>query len=535
MSQVPVAVCEAMTAAVWVHAKAHVEKMALLATANVLGESGVVLPEPLSPSQGQKQSSPGTPRQHSTPQKPVCSPLKRKSSSPASEECAVDEMAADSQDHAALILLGAAGETSTDGILFDARVALNEALKGLGEGGVTVEIVSRLRTMAATATEYWRDMTMPANIGKAALSLAQFTGQQRELYWRRPRWRGVNLGGWLLLEPGPSASFFAEHGPAECEWSLASRMRERLGAEGASAAFRAHRESFITEIDMRRIREMGLNAVRIPFGYWAVTGTTVGEAFVGPCLEYLDKAVAWCNANDIQAVLDLHGAPGGESGERPCGRQKAGWRWQDWRFEDSIAVLRAIATRYRGNPAVAGIQVCNEPSEQVPAEVLCRFYDRAVQTIRGSGMPPDEVAILLPVYRVERLDEIWRCWCRQFDGFARHSNVVFDLHLYHCFGKWWQSQGLGQQLHMTRRHRELLRRVPAVVGEWSLALSSFARGEGSSGDRALTAFAAAQLESYRQASHGWFFWNWRDSPEHSVWDLRRCIERRWFTRNQWMD
>lgn len=227
-------------------------------------------------------------------------------------------------------------------------------------------------------------------------------------------------------------------------------------------------------------------------------------------------------------LLDLHGAPGGESGGKPCGRERKDWRWQDWRMEDSLAVLRTMAQRYRGQPSVTGIAVCNEPSEQVPA-------DRAIQTIREAGMPPNEVAILLPIFRTERLDEIWQMWCRKYDGFARHANVAFDLHAYQCFGPWWQRQCLSQQLKMTRRHKKILHRVPAVVGEWSLALGAHARGDGDPQDEdcALKAFAAAQLDAYSHASHGWFFWNWRDHPDqHPAWDLQKCVERHWLTKEQ---
>lgn len=308
-----------------------------------------------------------------------------------------------------------------------------------------------------------------------------------------------------------------------------------LGSQGAERALAAHRERCITEDDFRSIRALGLNAVRIPFGYWVVTGPAEGDPFVGPGLQHLDRALAYCQAYGLQAVLDLHGAPGGESGEKPCGRERKDWRWQEWRFDESVAALRVIAARYRGHPAVSGISVCNEPSETVPAAELCRFYDRAVRAIREAGMAPDEVAIILPVFRTERLDEIWRLWSREYDGFAKHANIAFDLHLYHCFGTWWQRQCLTGQLRMTKRHRKILRRVPAVVGEWSLALAPHARGDGEKPeeDQALRAFAEAQLDAYSQASHGWFFWTWRDSPlQQPGWDLRKCLARRWLNRPQ---
>merc|ERR1740117_691902 len=107
------------------------------------------------------------------------------------------------------------------------------------------EHLALVRSMAITATSYWREVSV--DLGKAAHSLARFCAQQRRLYWRRPSWRGVNLGGWLLLEPGPSAALFEKYGPAESEWELMTKMRESLGEEGARLALQAHRDTFITE------------------------------------------------------------------------------------------------------------------------------------------------------------------------------------------------------------------------------------------------------------------------------------------------
>jgi len=94
---------------------------------------------------------------------------------------------------------------------------------------------------------------------------------------RERPWRGVSLGGWLLLEPGPSWQLFqsvqdSEPGHPQCEWELMQRLRRR-GAEGLKA-LRKHRESFVTRRDFQAIQAAGLNAVRVPFGYWLVLGST---------------------------------------------------------------------------------------------------------------------------------------------------------------------------------------------------------------------------------------------------------------------
>lgn len=496
---VPFAVVEAVSAFVWSHAKANGKRAAA--------------------------SSPPTP------------PRKRRRASPVEHGCV------DRRGVLPTFQLSQLSQTQPDEdtvpsveaeLLAQTRKVFDTTMHDTGsiEGDAPAEVWNNVRNMTLAAVSYWREVSLQ-DLSKACGYLARFAEHQRRLYWKHPRWHGVNLGGWLLVEPGPSAQFFDKHGPANCEWDLTQRMRERLGVEGTQQAFKEHRESFITEEDIRKIRAFGLNAVRVPIGYWGVESAEE-DGFASPCVEFLDRVVEWCAAHGLQVLIDLHGAPGGESGERPCGRERTDWHWEDWRFDQSIALLRVLAQRYKGNPCVTGVSVCNEPSETVPAEKLCEFYDRAVTAVRES-MPPDEVAISLPVYRSERLDDIWRIWCQSYDGFARHPNVCFDLHLYHCFGQWWQRQSLGQQLRMTKRHRKILRRVPAVVGEWSLALNPRAHAEAegpAEEDQALRDFAAAQLDAYNQASHGWFFWNWRDSPKQPGWDLGNCIERRWLSHGQ---
>merc|ERR1711904_227759 len=100
----------------------------------------------------------------------------------------------------------------------------------------------------------------------------------------------------------------------------------------------------------------------------------INEAYHGPCIEFLDQAVEWADAIGLQVILDLHGNPGGETDERPCGRHWKEWHWSNWRMQESLEVLATVCKRYQTCPCVTGIQVCNEPSESVPVDVLCDFY-----------------------------------------------------------------------------------------------------------------------------------------------------------------
>mmetsp|Transcript_87881 Transcript_87881/g.246820 ORF Transcript_87881/g.246820 Transcript_87881/m.246820 type:complete len:635 (-) Transcript_87881:70-1974(-) len=333
-------------------------------------------------------------------------------------------------------------------------------------------------------------------------------------------WNGVNLGGWLLLEPGPASELFKRHprpgsqDPWSCEWDLMKALRK----EQALHELTTHRETFLHRSDFEQIQAAGLNAVRLPFGYWVVLGPCAGEAYEGPALQYIDRAVDWAEELGLQVVLDLHGAPGGESGDPPSGRRHRSWHWTQWRFDDSLRALEVVARRYCMRKAVTGIEVCNEPSNSVPLDKLLGFYDRAVDTVRGAGMHPRDVAVVLPVFQ-RPLADVANAWAAMTGG--RHANICFDLHYYHCFGNAWHGMSLAKSLRAIERADEL-RSFPAVVGEWSLGLGRAAsQTETWSESEVRAVFGRAQAAAYKQASHGMFFWSYRDA-NGVEWDWQRC-------------
>lgn len=351
-------------------------------------------------------------------------------------------------------------------------------------------------------------------------------GEQQILPWSArggptEPWRGVNLGGWLLLEPGTAKALFSRHASggveAECEWDLMLTLRQK----NAVGELRDHRENYLTIKDFQQIRRCGLNAIRLPLGYWVVLGASAGEPYLGPGLEYIDRAVAWAEECGLQVVLDLHGAPGGESAEAPCGRHqrpRSRWSWRDWRIEESLRALEVLARRYRNSKVVTGIEVCNEPSPNVPTRVLCEYYNRAVDVIRGAGMHHSRVAVILPLFQ-RPADEVLQEWSRV--SADRHQNFCFDMHYYHCFENEWNGKTMAQQLRSVEEHADELRHFPAVVGEWSLALGLAAQQRCLLDEEARALFGRTQLAAYSQASHGWFFWNYTDA--HSIeWNWQQC-------------
>lgn len=137
--------------------------------------------------------------------------------------------------------------------------------------------------------------------------------------------RGVNLGGWLVLEPFITPSIFEQFDPSEGvidEWTLCAK----LGPDEAKRQLQEHYETFVTEDDFKKISQMGINHIRIPTGHWAVNPIE-GEPFV-PNLawEYLLRGVQWARKYGIRVMLELHTAPGSQNGWNHSGRVgDVGW------------------------------------------------------------------------------------------------------------------------------------------------------------------------------------------------------------------
>ena len=117
--------------------------------------------------------------------------------------------------------------------------------------------------------------------------------------------RGVNLGGWFVLEPWITPSMFsdwADNQQVKDEYSLCAA----LGPQEASNRLQSHWNSWITQSDFQQIAGIGLNHVRIPIGYWALNPLQ-GDPYVQGQLDVLDQAVGWASDAGLKVMLDLHG------------------------------------------------------------------------------------------------------------------------------------------------------------------------------------------------------------------------------------
>lgn len=327
--------------------------------------------------------------------------------------------------------------------------------------------------------------------------------------------RGVNLGGWLVLEKWMTPSLFTDTDAVD-ELTYCQRA-----TKPQLARLKQHRDTFITEADFQWLADHGIQAVRIPVGYWLF-----GDAgpFKGTAI-YLDRAFRWAEAAGIKVLISLHGAPGSQNGKDHSGCVgPAAWADNPAHVERTLQTIRQLAGRYGASPALLGISLLNEPSADLPKSVLKRFYQEAYATVR-QVCGPDTWVVMSDGFRPRR----WHLVLHRL----LYRRAYLDTHQYFVFS------GRDTATPAHRLLRRLRGRVrcnlawmrwhhPVVVGEWSAALDngSLAGLEGRQRLAAGRDFCMAQVLVYDRMD-AWFYWSYKTEAEDS-WNFRYCHRLGWF-------
>ncbi|MCB0316056.1 MAG: cellulase family glycosylhydrolase, partial [Calditrichaeota bacterium] len=136
-----------------------------------------------------------------------------------------------------------------------------------------------------------------------------------------------------------------------------------IGDEKATEFWRQFRHHYITEADIARIAELGFNSVRPALNARLFLSEGDTARFVEESFALLDSLVSWCRKHDLYVIIDMHGAPGGQTGanidDSPRDLPEL---FTDGRNQDRLVDLwRKIAERYCDEPAVAAYDLLNEP------------------------------------------------------------------------------------------------------------------------------------------------------------------------------
>ncbi|PMD38355.1 glycoside hydrolase family 5 protein [Hyaloscypha variabilis F] len=368
--------------------------------------------------------------------------------------------------------------------------------------------------------------------------------------------RGVNLGGWFVLEPWITPSIFepyANGGGVVDEYTLSAT----LGTSAAQSLLEQHWGSWITEDDFAQIAAAGLNTVRIPIGYWAFVLQDGDPYVTGAQLPYLATALGWARTHGLKVLLDLHGAPESQNGFDNSGRLGP----VQWQTGNTVQTTRTAITNLTDfavdnnfMDVVTSIELLNEPagfSPNINLDVLKQFYYDGYGYIQSQT--PDTLTVIHDAF--QDIDSYWNGFMNSATGV---SNVMLDTHIYQVFTPAQLAQTPCQHVSNACSNKATLAGTDkwTIVGEWTGAQTDCAKwlnglgtgarydgtftGSGGSyyiGDCAtkdvgtvagmeqvdktnLQYYVEAQLDAYETHS-GWIFWCWKteSAPEWNFQDL----------------
>jgi endoglucanase len=290
--------------------------------------------------------------------------------------------------------------------------------------------------------------------------------------------RGINLGNWLEPEGYMFGLTDGPQSPREIE----ALVNELIGPVEAERFWREYRERYITEEDLRFLAQTGINSIRVPLHYKDfLPGHEEGFALV-------DRLVGWAAKYHIYVILDLHCAPGGQTGANID--DSWGYPWLYESEEDqklTTEVWKRIAGHYSNNATVLGYDLLNEPIPHYPQ--LRQYNDR---------LEPLYKKITAAIRTVDKNHVVilgGAQWDSNFDVFG----PPFDKNVAYTFHKYWTDPTeavIRPYLDFRDRYR-----VPIWLGE-----------SGENTDEWIRDF----VKVLEKNEVGWTFWPYKKINAHST-------------------
>ncbi|MEM9064042.1 MAG: cellulase family glycosylhydrolase [Planctomycetota bacterium] len=171
--------------------------------------------------------------------------------------------------------------------------------------------------------------------------------------------RAINLGNWLMIEPWMLG---LNTGVTPDQATFLSVLESRFGAAEAERLMDIYRSGYITDRDMQHIASLGFNAVRLPFDHALIERIDAPFEVRDDGFEWIDRALDMAEDAGLYVILDMHGAPGGQSLDQPSGDRTENNLWGNDQAQERLAwIWQRIARRYKSHPAFAAYDMLNEP------------------------------------------------------------------------------------------------------------------------------------------------------------------------------
>ncbi len=247
---------------------------------------------------------------------------------------------------------------------------------------------------------------------------------------------GINLGNWMLMETWMNA--IPEYTIDWAHYDTLELLTEKFGEEKTAELMRVYQEIFITEADIEQIEKLGFNCVRVPFWYrnfMYEDGKWLTENLdENPGFKTLDWLIEACGKHGIYVILDMHGAPGGQSMNHSTGKAGRNLLYTDESCMQAAEKLwKTIAERYKESSVVAAYDLLNEPQNNGGYDEENAWAAESEEAVKHTNEAYDRL------YKAVRsVDEkhmisfegIWSTSVLPNPKKCGYENMLYQLHLY---------------------------------------------------------------------------------------------------------
>lgn len=292
------------------------------------------------------------------------------------------------------------------------------------------------------------------------------------------------------------------------------------GPQKAAQVMREHWSTFIMETDFKFISENGLNAVRIPVGWWIACDPTPPQPYVGGSLKILDNAFLWARKYNLKVIIDLHAAPDSQNGWQHSASRDGSQEWgqTDANIEKTVQVIEFLTARYTKNPSLYAVELINEPLlPGVSLQNLTKYYSEGYKAVRRHS---SEAFVVLS-NRLGKIDP------KELFPLANGlKGSVIDVHYYSLFEDKFNNMTVQQNLDFVHTNRSAQLNLittsngPLIfVGEW---VAEWQVKDATKVD--YLKYSKAELEVFGRATFGWAYWALKNVNKHwsLEWMIKNC-------------
>lgn len=313
--------------------------------------------------------------------------------------------------------------------------------------------------------------------------------------------KGVNLGGWLVLEKWMTPSLFLG--------TSALNERQLSKTENGRQKILKHRRSFMTETDFLWLKKHQIDAVRIPVGYW-IFGDVDG--YVGS-ISVLDWAFDMCEEYDLKVLLDLHAIPGAQNNQDHSGdgNTSSEKRFLKQNLAKTTEILEKLIDRYGSRECFWGIELMNEPKASWPPHrIKLKRWTKATAKKLRRKMSASQKIIFSDAYDL-----------LNWGQFLKAETI--DVHYYQTFS-WLDRRRKTHAKHLGLLGKKMARIKQKtagrkfMIGEYSGVLDQKVNQSG----QEIKEYILSQQAQFSGAE-AMFYWSYK-TESNDAWNYRYLVE-----------